>query len=270
MTSRLINLLMKFSKIIFHKIKEPFSVLYHLLRYELFKSTPYHLKYFGFDLYYKKGDGAINHLMKGYAYEPEVIDTIIKNIDQNSTIIDVGTNIGLITLAILHQYPSTHFHCFEPSAYSYQTFRQTISKNNLGGNIKLIKKGLYSKSGRISFHTHGIPNALGDGIKDTKRAGISRKVTIEVTTLDNYVKKAKIRNIDLIKIDVEGAELFVLKGTSQTIKKFRPIIIFEAHPQNLKAYGLHIEDIFLYFQRMKYNVSALQRENFLAKPYEKN
>lgn len=218
------------------------------------------MKYFGFNLYYKKGDGGINHLARGYSYEPDVIEAIIKNIRPNSTIIDVGSNIGLITLSVLHYYPTAHFHCFEPSGYSNQIFQQTILKNNLNSNIRLIKKGLYHKSGIIPFYTHGIPNALGDGIKDTKRAGISKKAPIEVTTLDNYVKKSKIQKIDLIKIDVEGAELFVLKGGRKSILKYRPLILFEANPVNLQAYNLIPGDIYHFFSKIDYKIISLSGE----------
>ena len=60
-----------------------------------------------------------------------------------------------------------------------------------------------------------------------KKGRITNKVSTESTTLDEYVKNNNISNIDLIKLDTEGAEYQILLGAEETINKYKPIIICE-------------------------------------------
>jgi len=75
--------------------------------------------------------------------------------------------------------------------------------------------------------------------------------------LDNILEDLKIKKVQLIKIDVEGAEELVLKGALKTLKKSHPKIVFESRPQNLK----NIEDILKNFD---YKIKKIDVQDYLA------
>lgn len=281
MLKNLLLFCIKALRLLILKITEPFHKLGFFLKFEYGKKTPRHFNYFGFRVFYQKGDGSVNHLSRGYRYESDLLKAASAFIGSNTVVFDVGANIGLITLALLAQYPRALFHCFEPSPYPYKYFSKTIKENNLGKNIILNKLALYSKKGRLSFSVHNIKDALGDGILDTGRAGKSKKIYVRATTLDDYVKINKIARIDMVKIDVEGGELSVLKGGSKSLIKFRPVLLFEANPKNMLTYKIKPADIHRFLISLNYQIYDLKShklgekeftlltakfDNFLAQP----
>lgn len=76
---------------------------------------------------------------------------------------------------------------------------------------------------------------------------VSEGTSVEVTTLDACVEQLGWSKLDFVKIDVEGMELEVLKGSQQTLKKFRPIVLFETMEIFRGARGF---DIFLEMENL--------------------
>jgi hypothetical protein len=77
---------------------------------------------------------------------------------------------------------------------------------------------------------------------------------IHVKTLDNWIKNENITNVDLMKIDVEGFELNVLKGGIETIKKYRPALFIELDNENLKAVGANARALVEFVERFNYSI----------------
>ncbi len=75
-------------------------------------------------------------------------------------------------------------------------------------------------------------------------------------TLDNQVKNHD--RVDLIKIDVEGGELGVLKGAVKTIQKFHPVIVFEHGLGASDYYGTEPLDVFEFFEKQNYRIFTLK------------
>lgn len=239
-----------------------------VLRWETFKRPPYFFIYYGYKVYYRQKDGLVYHVGSMGSFESDVINFCVKNIPENATVVDVGANIGLITLPLARKINGTTFHCFEPSPYPHQYFKMTIVENKLIDRIRLNKMGLYDKTGHLNFYIHQLKDASGDGIKDTGRAGKAKKISINVITLDKYVKDNKIKKVDFIKADVEGSETHVFKGGIKTIRKYKPQIVFEAWPKNLDAYNLSVDNVYDFFKSINYsiytlNMKKLNRSEFL-------
>lgn len=83
------------------------------------------------------------------------------------------------------------------------------------------------------------------------------ELTVKMTRLDDY----GLTNVDLIKIDVEGAEMQVLKGAKEIIRQCKPVVLFEFGIGGSDHYGTTSDDIFNYFQEMEMGIYTL--EDFL-------
>jgi hypothetical protein len=103
-----------------------------------------------------------------------------------------------------------------------------------------------------------------DGFKDTgsSYAGVGEpKITkVPVTTLDLYAKKVRLERLDLLKIDAEGAELFVLRGARGVLSKLHPVVLFEVGYKNLRPYSLLPSDLHRFFEEVGYQVMNLSRK----------
>lgn len=144
-------------------------------------------------------------------------------------IFDIGANIGSISLPFAKNFSKSIVYAFEPTFYAF---------DKLNENLKLnpeLKKRIIPIQVFLSDEVKEVSNQAVysswkvDGSKQDHpiHGGILQKATNNQITLDSFVKEEKLKTVDLIKIDVDGFELDILRGASETIDRFRPIIVFE-------------------------------------------
>lgn len=143
------------------------------------------------------------------------IDNILKD---KATILDIGANIGNHTLYWANERNAKKVFAFEPYTYSYKVLEKNIEINHLEKKVTAYNFGISDKESKGSVVTF-CPTNIG-GLKFENDS----KGDFEFKPLDSLKIRQKI---DLIKIDVEGAELEVLNGGIKTIKKNLPIIVVE-------------------------------------------
>ena len=137
--------------------------------------------------------------------------------------IDVGAHVGLISGYLGQKYKTIL--AFEPSSANRTCFSQN-TKNR--GNIILFPYalGMDTKIRSLLIHPD---NSGGNSLEPTYCENAKISETVEVRTLDSLIgSNQNFGNIDLIKIDVQGSETAVLKGSIETIKAHKPLIIYEA------------------------------------------
>jgi FkbM family methyltransferase len=147
-------------------------------------------------------------------------------------VVDIGANIGQFAAAVLLFAPRARLTCFEPDP---ETFARLGT--NLGGtNALLHNAGLLDRQGRQFLHRHRLtvmssfrqPGTVDDGTlsgggSDTSDGYIVGRVEVPVTTLDAVLPDDD--PIDLVKIDVEGAEWDVLAGATRTLRRTRFLLV---------------------------------------------
>ena len=215
--------------------------------------------YFGFKLYYscldEVGTGIVNDTMCNRTYEKSTCILLEKSLSKTKTpsFIDVGANIGLISLYMLKKVPDTKIYAFEPSPHQYGLFNKTIKENDLSDKIKLYDLALSDKEGHVPFFAHdtGCP---ADGFKDTGRGGSGRSIQVNTTKIDSWWKEQGNPKIDLIKVDTEGSELMVFKGAREMLQECNPDIFFEMQDINYKFYEYSYKDILTFLKDLGYSV----------------
>lgn len=191
--------------------------------------TPWHR---GLRIMLHPHDGLSSILATSGFYEPHELMVLKRLLQPGDTFIDCGANIGFYTLyAASLVGTSGRVLAFEPSAREMQRLHENIALNTLP-QIECFSCALSDHEGSAQF---SIAEGAGEntlaqtfGYTDTQ---LTQRVTVELRTLDNIT--ANYPSIKLIKIDVEGAELHVLKGTQEILKRARPAILFEVFPAAL-------------------------------------
>jgi FkbM family methyltransferase len=158
--------------------------------------------------------------------EKEVIAFIDALIKPGMVIYDIGANIGTHSLILGRRQPNCQVHAFEPETLNFWKLLRNIELNKLS-NIKphLIAAGAKREIRFLSLQ--GQVSGLGQHSRQKTVSNLTTPVV--VWDLDSYIKKKKAPSPDLIKIDVEGFELHVLKGMSNLLKTKRPQLIIEVH-----------------------------------------
>jgi FkbM family methyltransferase len=216
-------------------------------------------KYAGYDLFYSKGTSIVERFQKTGEYEQRTVDAIQSCIDSRNaqSFVDIGANVGLISLAILTKNPNIKIFAFEPGPHQYELFRKSIEYNHLQKNIELSGVALNETNGEAYFHIHNTQDASGDGFLDTGRAGKSKKIKVKTQKLDDWWRLNANPKIDFIKCDTEGAELFVLRGADDLVRHCKPFILLEIFHTNLQKYPYSALDIYDWLGERKYCIFTL-------------
>lgn len=162
-------------------------------------------------------------LTKNLKYDILTKKLFKKYLHQDSNCVDIGCHKGEILDEIIKRAKHGKHIAFEPIPDFYKLLNNKYSKNK---NVTIYPFALADYNGTSSFNY--VKNAPAySGIKKRKYETASpeiKEITVETITLDSLNITDKI---DLIKIDVEGGEYHVLKGAVNTIRKNKPMIIFE-------------------------------------------
>lgn len=153
-------------------------------------------------------------------------------ISQCDSFIDIGANTGYYSLLAATVNPMSKIYSFEPAQGPLYYLSKNVFLNNLEKQISVQPIALSSQSGEVMFYevknkkyTYLSHNLGGIG---SLKEDVSKIVyTVKTETLDQFISKNSIPQLDLIKIDTEGTENFILEGAEETINKFHPIIICE-------------------------------------------
>ena len=163
-------------------------------------------------------------------YEPELMAVLATLVSPDSVCVDVGANVGAITLALSSLCPDGFIYAFEPATQSFGFLKRNLARNGVG-NATAQRLALSDAGGEATL-SYNREFAGGAFISDHVRDGVQE--TVRVGTIDHWAQQAGLDRLDLIKVDVEGYEQKVLSGARATIKSFRPTLVVELNPITLR------------------------------------
>jgi FkbM family methyltransferase len=225
-------------------------------------------EYAGFTLVYRRRNSLVERVEKWGGYEQSAVEAIVRELAASSsrTFVDVGSNIGLVSLAVIDAVPGSRVYAFEPGPEQYRLFAETIERNRLRERIDLSSVALSDRTGSASFAVHSSRHAAGDGLRDTGRSGRARQLTVQTEMMDRWWEATGRPDVAVVKLDTEGSELLVLRGATAFIEHCRPTLFLEIHEENLSAYPYGPDDVRRYVESLGYEVEALGRADFVARP----
>ena len=183
-----------------------------------------------------KYGGSFNYNLTVYEVDKvELIRDHLKTI-KNPVLIDVGASTGSFALLPL-VVNGLMVYSFEPSK-AFDVLLNNIQINNISNRVKAINQAVSDIEGIGLFYEVQSQNdsclalsMLGGKPSSHKK---TKEYSVKVTTIDKYCQNIKV---DVLKIDVEGGELNVLKGALKTIERDKPLIMFEFSDENANQYG---------------------------------
>lgn len=196
--------------------------------------------------------------------EIEETSLIKKRCASYKNFVDVGANLGIITLTFADSANDVNnIFSFEPNPYTFSKMVEFVGTNNKKGvNINFVCAAVGEKLGFTDFFISD-RDYLGVMSSQQKTDPESKLVKVPVIKLDDFFENIE-HGIDFIKIDVEGAELFVLKGANAVIKKFRPDLLIEIHGPFLDSFGYTVDDIFNYLGTLGYQANHIVNDKKLS------
>ena len=168
-------------------------------------------------------------------------------------IIDIGANIGSVSLIIAKKLENSKVFAIEPTNYAFQK----LSKNlNLNDDLKdkIFLKQLFISNNKKPQKVWSSWNFEKSDSKHQKHMGTLKDIKENsYIGLEKFIETEKLTNVDFIKLDVDGYELDVLRSGEKFLTKTKPIIFIELAPYLYPEFGYSCEELVKYIISLNYS-----------------
>ena len=192
-------------------------------------------------------------------WERKMTSVVKKKVEKGWNIVDVGADVGYYSLLFASQCGSEGaVASFEPDPEPWPILNYNIKMFNLS-NIKPFNFALSDHRGIGMMKKSGKGQLYPD--KEGKEKNTS---TVKLQVFDELFSKLKWNHLDLVKIDVEGAELSVLRGMEKVLKKYHPHLLIEIHTKQLReVFGTSAEELVeLLTKKYSYKLTPVDKKKF--------
>lgn len=191
-------------------------------------------------------------------FQAHVTDTAFYSIPDDSVVIDVGANFGLMSLQFAHTWKNAEIYAFEPTHYALKKFNRNMELNpDLARRIHVTQSFVGSETKRSTdqkaFASWKV-DGTGDKLHPVHFGSAKSTDGIGVLSLDDFVARNNLTRVDFIKIDTDGYEHDVLSGAKDIIQKFKPIIIFEVGLYVMSDHKIDFDFYQKYFDSLNYHM----------------
>ncbi|MEP6714099.1 MAG: FkbM family methyltransferase [Terriglobia bacterium] len=220
--------------------------------------------YYGATVYFRPSSDIWPIWVSEGIYEQRILALMLGVIRPGTWYFDVGANIGLMSVPVLHMVREANVASFEPSRNSRTYLNQTWASSPYRDRWKLIEKAVSDAPGHVEFNLSAAAHAGYDGLKPTSRTASVATDTVEATTLDVEWIELGRPAVSCLKMDVEGAEIQALRGAQELIATTRPYIFLEWYEKNFQHFDCAADQILIEAERLDYDLVCV--DNLAAVP----
>jgi len=197
-------------------------------------------------------------------YELGLSRNMVQLARKGGLLVDVGANYGYFSCLWVSQRPGNEAIAFEASPKNIQPLKNNVHKNNLDDRITVMPIALGQEPGTLMFNLATENQQTGWG---GFTVNSSNAVEVVVDTLDNYATRNNIHTIDVLKIDVEGADTWVLYGARKLLEKKRiDHIFFEQNIPRMNLLNIKEHEVKVFLKDVGYVLEEDTPSDFHAYP----
>jgi FkbM family methyltransferase len=186
-------------------------------------------------------------------YEPNEFFLLQRVIQPGMTFIDAGANRGLYSIFAARRVgPRGKVLALEPSGREFQILQKNVKLNSLT-NVIVIRKALADRASDLDLSVAPLGksghNTLGAFGYDTP---LDHRERVHAERLDDVVYSEGLARVDVIKMDIEGAEMAALRGAVETLRQFKPVLLIELSDRSLRHQGSGSGEVLAWLERQGY------------------
>jgi FkbM family methyltransferase len=171
---------------------------------------------------------------------------LIDSLPGQGTIFDVGAHVGIWTIPLALRHPKARIHSFEGSPTTFRTLQTNVARNGIG-SATLVNAAVSDREGTLRFQVPQNASVFGrvlTGDNSRNRYDNSSVFEVPAISLSEYCNKNRIDSLEFVKIDVEGAEVQVVRGLLPLLKAGRiGKVWIEVEPDNLSEMGTSVGEL---------------------------
>lgn len=212
------------------------------------------VKYFGCELVLDEQDSL--GLASNRLYEPYLTSYLNTTLGPGDVFVDVGAHIGYYTLLASKRVGwSGHVYAFEPHPGLFDILEGNVKGNRRSRNVTLVKGAVMdfnSENGTL------FPSEANSGDHRANYQGHGREmIRVEYITLDDYFEDTEVTTI---KLDIQGAEPYALRGMTELLNRNDPVILTEFWPEGIRQAGSVPMDYLEHLGELGYTLHTMDGE----------
>jgi FkbM family methyltransferase len=189
------------------------------------------------------------------------VELIYRLLDAESVFVDAGANAGLFTVAVAKFVPRGRVYAFEPCPSTFNLLDRNVKVNRLR-NVRTFQLALGNHRREASL-TVSTPRKAGSQTLERPSDPNSQPVGAElapVTSLDEFLDTERIGRVDVLKVDVKGAERLVFEGAQRLLKRDdAPVVMYEGVGSYTSAFHYHPVETMWYLQNCGFHLFSLDK-----------
>jgi len=198
-------------------------------------------------------------------FQSHITNNSFLKIKEDFTIIDIGANVGLMTMQFAHLVPKGAVYSFEPTFYALERLKRNLELNpELAKRVTVINSFVSERSDAnpdiVAYSSWKVNGERGDSDHPVHLGTPKNSEGVPSISLNDFVEKQGIQKIDFIKIDTDGHEYEVFKGADKAIAKYKPVIIFEIGLYVMDEKKIAFDFYYNYFQKLNYRLVDTKTE----------
>lgn len=192
-------------------------------------------------------------------WEPKTTRYLCTSLRSGHVFIDIGANAGYFSLLASRCVgESGRVLAVEPNPAMAKQLQQNIERSGLA-NVAIVEAACSDCAGICELFVGNSYNTGNSSLSPNNLAW-TKSVRVRCIRADLLSEMYHLQRVDLVKIDVEGAELQVLRGMATVLKHLRPKIIIELSPSLLKGFSVTVDAVQRYFSDLAYSVAPLDED----------
>lgn len=218
---------------------------------------------------------AVSSLIWRFGYfDPKTSINLLNGLEEGGVFVDIGAHFGYFTLLASSVVGSTgRVIAIEAMPPTFERLQQNIRNNSLDDRCVAVNCAAYDRETELEFKDYGLAwSSLNSafGIRNDRiRNGGERSITVQARTLDSILESLDVESVDLVKIDAESSEYYVLQGMKNTLKRCHPRLIVELGDEGVVGAGKCTKDVIDYLKGFGYVACELV-ENELVPMQERS
>jgi FkbM family methyltransferase len=205
------------------------------------------------------------HTWSGLRFERAELEFILQMLQPGMTFFDVGANIGLFSLATGRKFTCKEctIFAFEPCPSTFSILEKNLLENRLT-EIRSVRVALSDQTGEATLYVNA---ALKDALNSLENpshtdAEVVGRERVQTITLDDFVERERIPRVDVMKVDVEGAELLVFRGGRKLLARpDAPLILYEGYGWCTAGFHYHPVELMWQLEEFGYELFILQPDS---------
>lgn len=206
--------------------------------------------------------GTAGDFWAGLRCEKHEVTFILGVLHPGMIFFDVGANAGLFAISAAKKIGEEGVFAFEPCSSTYGLLQHNLRLNHLA-SVNTVKTALGESVGtgvmQVNFRGKDGLNTLGKAIHPDSR--VVGHEDVPITTVDDFMKEHKIPRVDVMKVDIEGAELMFFHGARTLLQRpDAPLILYEGFGFLTRGFGYHPVEILWFLESCGYTLLLLNGE----------